>query len=60
VFEGVEEFVVEDVDADEGPVAEGLLGLLYESVDGPVFSGGWACVFFEWFIKVLKALEVRN
>ena len=30
-------FVVEDVDADEGPVADGLLGLLYESVDGSVF-----------------------
>jgi len=33
VFDGVEDFVVEDVDADEGPAADGLLGLLYESVD---------------------------
>ena len=32
MFEGVEGLVVEDVDADEGPVAEGLLGLLHESV----------------------------
>ena len=35
-MEGVEDLVVEDVDADEGPVADGLLGLLDESVYGSV------------------------
>ena len=30
--DGVEDLVVEDVDADEGPVAYGLLGLLDEDV----------------------------
>ena len=50
MFEGVEDFVVEDVDADEGPVAEGVFGLLDESVDGSVLvedddavSAGVAC-----------------
>jgi len=32
VFEGFVDLVVEDVDADEGPVADGLLGLLDEDV----------------------------
>jgi len=35
LFDGIEDLVVEDVDADEGPVADRFLGLLHESFNTP-------------------------